>query len=246
MRVFLLSSCGLISFVCQMILLIAGLSGRMDNIYLDSFLLGLHIASIIICMIIVFAPIIRKKIMIHIANSGCILGIFSQFAFFFIYFLNHIDIGNTILLFIPIITYVSSIYFSKIQRMEMTSYYGDQKTLWSFFEYIVLKLKKMLLYLHCLSNYHQHMPRQERTKHTDSELKDFLNTIHGVSNPLMIQSLEKSRRNYILKSTKDYGAGIRQLSRLTGVSYGVIQKLWTKKKWSQNEVIIFWVYCFEA
>ena len=47
----------------------------------------------------------------------------------------------------------------------------------------------------------------------------------GVSNPLMIQSLEKSRRNYILKSTKDYGAGIRQLSRLTGVSYGVIQKL---------------------
>jgi len=38
-------------------------------------------------------------------------------------------------------------------------------------------------------------------------------------------SLEKNRRNYILKSTKEFGAGIRQLSRLTGVSYGIIQKL---------------------
>jgi hypothetical protein len=41
----------------------------------------------------------------------------------------------------------------------------------------------------------------------------------------MVQSQEKIRRNSILKSMKDYGAGIRQLSRLTGVSYGVIQKL---------------------
>lgn len=65
----------------------------------------------------------------------------------------------------------------------------------------------------------------EAVYHSDSELKDFLCNIHGVSNPLMVQSLEKNRRNYILKSTKDYGAGIRQLSRLTGVSYGVIQKL---------------------
>ena len=65
----------------------------------------------------------------------------------------------------------------------------------------------------------------EAVYHTDSELKEFLSNTHGVSNPLMVQSLEKSRRNYILKSMKDYGAGIRQLSRLTGVSYGVIQKL---------------------
>ena len=61
--------------------------------------------------------------------------------------------------------------------------------------------------------------------HTDCELKVFLSNTHGVANPLAIQSLEKSRRNYILKSAKEFGAGIRQLSRLTGVSYGVIQKL---------------------
>ena len=38
--------------------------------------------------------------------------------------------------------------------------------------------------------------------------------------PLMIQSLEKVRR-----TAKAMGAGLRQLSRLTGVSFGVIQKL---------------------
>ena len=43
--------------------------------------------------------------------------------------------------------------------------------------------------------------------------------------PLMIQSLEKVRRNEILITAKAMGAGLRQLSRLTGVSFGVIQKL---------------------
>ena len=41
----------------------------------------------------------------------------------------------------------------------------------------------------------------------------------------MIQSLEKTRRNVVLRSALSFGAGIRQLSRLTGISYGVIQKL---------------------
>jgi hypothetical protein len=41
----------------------------------------------------------------------------------------------------------------------------------------------------------------------------------------MVQSLEKARRNEVLRSALSIGAGIRQLSRLTGVSFGVIQKL---------------------
>jgi len=41
----------------------------------------------------------------------------------------------------------------------------------------------------------------------------------------MIQSLERGRRNEVLRATLSFGAGIRQLSRLTGVSFGVIQKL---------------------
>ena len=42
---------------------------------------------------------------------------------------------------------------------------------------------------------------------------------------LVIQSLEKTRRNVVLRSELSFGAGIRQLSRLTGISFGVIQKL---------------------
>jgi len=42
--------------------------------------------------------------------------------------------------------------------------------------------------------------------------------------PLMIQSLENVRRNEILITAKAMEAGLRQLSRLTGVSFGVIQR----------------------
>ena len=66
----------------------------------------------------------------------------------------------------------------------------------------------------------------ESTKQlSDDEIKDFLLQSQGITNPLMIQSLEKVRRNEILITAKAMGAGLRQLSRLTGVSFGVIQKL---------------------
>ena len=66
---------------------------------------------------------------------------------------------------------------------------------------------------------------EERQSLSDDDIRTFLLNTHGIANPLMIQSLERVRRNYVLKSVKDFGAGIRQLSRLTGVSFGVIQKL---------------------
>jgi hypothetical protein len=60
---------------------------------------------------------------------------------------------------------------------------------------------------------------------SDGGVKAFLHDKQGIVNPLMIQSLEKTRRNVVLRSALSFGAGIRQLSRLTGISYGVIQKL---------------------
>lgn len=60
---------------------------------------------------------------------------------------------------------------------------------------------------------------------SDDDVKDFLLHSEGISNPLMIQSLEKVRRNEVLIAAKRMGAGLRKLSRLTGVSFGVIQKL---------------------
>ena len=60
---------------------------------------------------------------------------------------------------------------------------------------------------------------------SDSDIKAFLLMSLRIVNPLMVQSLEKARRNGVLRSALSIGAGIRQLSRLTGVSFGVIQKL---------------------
>ena len=66
---------------------------------------------------------------------------------------------------------------------------------------------------------------EERQSLSDDDIRTVLLNTYGIANPLMVQSLEKLRRNYVLKSVKDIGAGIRQLARLTGVSFGVIQKL---------------------
>ena len=66
---------------------------------------------------------------------------------------------------------------------------------------------------------------EERQSLSDDDIRTVLLNTYGIANPLMVQNLEKLRRNYVLKSVKDIGAGIRQLARLTGVSFGVIQKL---------------------
>ena len=60
---------------------------------------------------------------------------------------------------------------------------------------------------------------------SDSDVKAFLQMTQGIANPLMVQSLEKTRRNEVLRYALSLGAGVRQLSRLTGVSFGVVQKL---------------------
>ena len=62
---------------------------------------------------------------------------------------------------------------------------------------------------------------------TDDCKASFCSTkaVFSMANPLMVQSLEKTRRNEVLMSALAIGAGIRQLSRFTGVSFGVIQKL---------------------
>jgi len=46
-----------------------------------------------------------------------------------------------------------------------------------------------------------------------------------IKESLMVQSLEKTRRNEVLRYALSFGAGVRQLSRLTGISFGVVQKL---------------------
>ena len=42
-----------------------------------------------------------------------------------------------------------------------------------------------------------------------------------------VQNLEKNQRNIIIKELCDQGAGFSQLARITGISYGIIQRVVT-------------------
>lgn len=59
----------------------------------------------------------------------------------------------------------------------------------------------------------------------DKEIRQYLIDHFQISNPLEVQTLDKEERNIIILSLLDLGAGQRQLSRITGVTYGVINKL---------------------
>lgn len=59
---------------------------------------------------------------------------------------------------------------------------------------------------------------------TDEELKEKIVEISGLLQPTEIQNLEKKSRNAMLKQLCEYGANIRQISRVTGISYGVIYR----------------------
>lgn len=59
----------------------------------------------------------------------------------------------------------------------------------------------------------------------DQEVHQYLLDNYQISKPLEVQTFDKEQRNQILLSLLDLGAGLRQLSRLTGVTYGVIYKL---------------------
>ena len=68
---------------------------------------------------------------------------------------------------------------------------------------------------------------QEQVRITigDKDVRQFLLQQYDIAEPLRVQTLDKEQRNQILLSLLGLGAGLRQLSRLTGVTYGIINKL---------------------
>jgi putative transposase len=66
---------------------------------------------------------------------------------------------------------------------------------------------------------------EEKRKITDNEVKIYLTEL-GVSNISDLQQSEKNKRNEIIKSMKSIeGITIRQLSRITGISKSVIDRI---------------------
>ena len=60
---------------------------------------------------------------------------------------------------------------------------------------------------------------------SDSEARELLRQSCGHSNIFEIQTLPRKDRNEILEVALINGVGVRQLARLTGVSYGIIQRI---------------------
>jgi putative transposase len=52
-----------------------------------------------------------------------------------------------------------------------------------------------------------------------------IQSVVGAKIPSEIQSYEKKNRNHVIRKLKDTGLSIRQISRLTGISFGVIRRI---------------------
>ena len=59
----------------------------------------------------------------------------------------------------------------------------------------------------------------------DREIRQHLLDSYGITDSIKVQEMDKEKRNEIITSCLELGAGMRQLSRLTGVTYGVINRL---------------------
>ena len=60
---------------------------------------------------------------------------------------------------------------------------------------------------------------------SDDKVRQYLSELIGGASASSLQHYEKEERNRIIKQLKDFGASIRQISRLTGVSFGIIRKI---------------------
>lgn len=66
---------------------------------------------------------------------------------------------------------------------------------------------------------------EETVRINDIEASEIIKKAAGVSNLNEIQNFEKEKRNEVIKQSKDMGLSIRQIERLTGISFGVIRSI---------------------
>ncbi len=59
----------------------------------------------------------------------------------------------------------------------------------------------------------------------DREIRQYLLDSYGITDSIKVQEMDKDKRNEIIVCCLEKGTRMRQLSRLTGVMYGVINRL---------------------
>jgi uncharacterized protein YerC len=70
----------------------------------------------------------------------------------------------------------------------------------------------------CLEN-------EEKIRINDIEATEIIKKVACVRNLNEIQNFEKEKRNKVIKQFKNKGLSIRQIERLTGISFGVIRRI---------------------
>ena len=70
----------------------------------------------------------------------------------------------------------------------------------------------------------QYLEIVEMKRWKDPEAIDLIKQLAGVKNLSEVQQLDKLKRNEVIRSCKSEGLSIRQIERLTGISFGVVRK----------------------
>lgn len=78
---------------------------------------------------------------------------------------------------------------------------------------------------HAKENKDKCLDYEDSYKMNDSEAAQIIKQSAGVDNTSSIQCFDKKKRNEFIKGFKEQGMSIRQIERLTGVSFGVIRNI---------------------
>lgn len=65
----------------------------------------------------------------------------------------------------------------------------------------------------------------QKKRWKDQEVVDFIINNYGLESPSEMQTAELKKRNNIIRDLKEKGVSIRQLERLSGISFGIIRKV---------------------
>lgn len=68
------------------------------------------------------------------------------------------------------------------------------------------------------------IPEQAPKRLTDSKAKEMMNSLCGCENTSQFQALSESQKSKELASLLHAGGSIRQVSRITGISFGIVRK----------------------
>lgn len=66
---------------------------------------------------------------------------------------------------------------------------------------------------------------EEQVRINDIEAAKIITKVAKLENPIQIQSLEKDKRDKAIREFKNHGLSIRQIERLTGISFNIIRKI---------------------